>query len=158
VIVVTSFDRFHRHLLHLLLALDQLRQCRMRSGDWRGLPDGKVQIDGDAVYALIQTYETIAMPETPRLEAHRRYIDVQFVAEGEEVIGWALTDRLIEIEPYDAEKDVWFGRIVLDDTTPIHLGAGQLAIFYPTDAHLPKRMSRQVGPVKKIVVKVAVDR
>ncbi|MBI5030141.1 MAG: recombinase family protein [Chloroflexi bacterium] len=26
VIVVTSFDRFHRHLLHLLLALDQLRQ------------------------------------------------------------------------------------------------------------------------------------
>lgn len=26
VIVVTSFDRFHRNLLHLLLALDQLRQ------------------------------------------------------------------------------------------------------------------------------------
>jgi len=128
----------------------------LRGGDWRGLPDGKVQIDGDAVYALIQTYETIATPETPRLEAHRRYIDVQFVADGKEVMGWALTDRLTEIEPYDAAKDVWFGRIALDDLTLIHLSAEQLAIFYPTDAHLPKRTSRQVVTVKKIVVKVAL--
>jgi YhcH/YjgK/YiaL family protein len=129
----------------------------LQNGGWRGLPDGKVQIDGDTVYAMIQTYETIATPESPRLEAHRQYIDVQFVADGEEVIGWALTNRLTETEPYDAAKDVWFGTVALDNLTPVRLAAEQLAIFYPTDAHLPKRMARKVGPVKKIVVKVAVD-
>ena len=52
------------------------------------LPDGRQEIDGERVFALVQRYETALSP-APRFECHRKYIDVQFLAAGEEVIGWA---------------------------------------------------------------------
>jgi YhcH/YjgK/YiaL family protein len=115
------------------------------------LTDGRVEIDGDKVYALVQSYETVATDE-PRFEAHRKYLDVQYLASGEEVIGWASIDRLIVGVPYDEAKDASLGRV----SPPVRLSSGQLAVLYPADAHAPKLAAGAPAPVKKIVVKVAV--
>ncbi len=130
-------------------ALTFLRQVRLSS-----LPDGRMEIDGEQVYALVQSYETRG--GEPKFEAHRKYLDVQYVAAGEEIIGWAFIDRMAVDAAYDEAKDVCLGRVPPSEVTPVRLSAGQLAVLYPTDAHAPKLAAGAPVSVKKIVVKVAV--
>lgn len=119
------------------------------------LPDGRVDIDGDRVFALVQRYETVRT-DAPKYECHRKYIDVQFIATGEEVIGWAPAERMSVTEAYDAGKDVCFGTIAAGTWTPVRLEAGQLMVLWPEDAHAPKGATGESKRVMKIVVKVAV--
>lgn len=131
-------------------AIDFLRQVHSQE-----LPDGRIEIDGDKVYAIVQSYETVAT-DTPKFEAHRKYLDVQYIASGEEAIGWASIDRLIIGVPYDEAKDVCLGSVPPHEMTPVRLTSGQLAVLYPSDAHAPKLAAGESCQVKKIVVKVVV--
>lgn len=117
------------------------------------LSDGRYEIDGDAVYALVQRYATAEAGE-PKFEAHRKFIDVQYVAAGEEVLGWAPLAEMVLSEPYDPAKDVCFGRACL--WTPLRLGEGMFAVLWPEDAHAPRLAAGKPCHVTKIVVKVAV--
>ncbi len=127
----------------------------LRSPGIHQLPDGRVEIDGDRVFALVQRYETM-MTDAPKFEFHRKYIDVQFIVSGEEVIGWASAARMTVTEAYDAKKDICFGTVAKGIWTPVHLQAGQLAVLWPEDGHAPKLASNTSVSVMKIVVKVAV--
>lgn len=146
-----------RHIAHLVgnvpalqKAVDFLRRPRIDT-----LPDGRVEIDGDRVFALIQRYETM-MVDAPRFEYHQKYIDVQFIVSGEEVIGWAPAERISIVHAYDAGKDICFGTLAAGEWTPVHLQAGQLMVLWPEDGHAPKLVVRGPSSVMKIVVKVAV--
>lgn len=127
----------------------------LRRRDILDLPDGRVELDGDRVYAIVQRYETVSA-ELPKFEYHRKYIDVQYIAAGEEVIGWALVERMTVTESYDGDKDICFGTVKRGTWTPAHLQAGQLMVLWPEDAHAPKLAAGPLAPVMKIVVKVAV--
>lgn len=120
------------------------------------LPVGRAPIDGDNVYAEIQAYET--KPGDPEVfEAHRRYIDIQFVARGEEVIAWTSDRHVTETVAYVDADDYRLGTADPDHVTRIRLESGQLAVFYPVDFHAPRRAAGAASPVSKIVVKVAID-
>ena len=125
----------------------------LRRRDLAALPDGRYDIDGDRVFALVQRYETAPAAE-PRFEAHRAYIDVQYLASGSEVIGWAPLGGLRVSEPYDGEKDACFGSAAA--WTPLRLGPGELAVLYPEDAHAPRLADGGPGKVMKVVVKVSL--
>ena len=56
----------------------------LQSTDLAALPLGRQEIDGDKVYANVQEYET---KETFGIEAHRRYIDIQMLVFGKEILG-----------------------------------------------------------------------
>ena len=127
----------------------------LRQSDTKKLPEGRCDIDGELVFALIQCYET-GTTDTPKFEYHRKYIDVQFIASGREVIGWAPSERMHITQAYDADRDICFGTIETGTWTPVHLQAGQLAILWPEDGHAPKLAAGAPSPVLKIVVKVAV--
>ena len=127
----------------------------LRRGDLAALPDGRYEIEGERVFAMAQRYETAPAAE-PRFEAHRKYIDVQFIADGSEVIGWAPVSGLEITEAYDAEKDVCFGLVKKGLWTPVRLEAGQLAVLYPEDAHAPRLAAGVPAQAVKLVVKVAV--
>jgi len=118
------------------------------------LPDGRVEIDGEDAFALVQSYET--QTGAWLFEGHRKYLDIQYVASGEEVIGWAFIDRATVTVPYDPANDAWLGTVPADAITPVRLAAGQLAVLYPADAHAPRHAAGAALAVKKIVVKVAV--
>ena len=121
------------------------------------LPDGRVEIDGDAAYALVQSYTSFPERDVLTLEGHRRYIDVQYVAAGEEIIYWGFIDQIKEITmPFDASQDAWLGTLPIDAAVPLVLPSGFLAVLYPTDAHAPRFAVDAPGAVKKIVCKVAV--
>jgi YhcH/YjgK/YiaL family protein len=118
------------------------------------LPDGRIELDGENVFAIVSRYETI-QTDAPKFEYHRKYIDVQYIASGEEVIGWAPIDRMAVTEAYDTDKDICFGAVEPGKWSPVYLKAGELAVFYPQDGHAPRLACGVRSSVMKIVVKVA---
>jgi len=117
---------------------------------------GRHDIDGDDCFALVQTYET--KPEAKALfEAHRKYIDVQFIYGGRETILWApLAAMQEEAMAYSEEKEAALWKLV-PDMTPLHMSAGHFAILFPQDAHAPCIEWEKPEQVMKVVVKVAVE-
>lgn len=120
--------------------------------------EGRHELDGDRLFVLVARDEGRS-PSGAKLEAHRRYIDIQLTLPnstsdpGSEVIGWrALSDcRELEVS-YDERRDIMF--FADAPTTWLTLPAGTFAVFYPDDAHAP--LAGQ-GPVLKAVVKIAVS-
>ncbi len=117
------------------------------------LEDGKIAIDGDRLFAIIARGMGRGMDESP-LEFHRRYIDIQYVVSGAEMIGWSpLADCRAIRSKYDEATDIGF--FSDHPTTWCAVPADCCAIFYPEDAHAPLAGT---SPVHKVVVKVAMDR
>jgi biofilm protein TabA len=145
------------HIDHQVSMTPSLRKAFefLRGRDMHVLPDGRVDIDGDAVFAMVQRYTTVRT-EAPKFECHRHYLDVQFIASGEEVIGWATSDTMTITEAYDEKKDICFGTVKKGTWTPVVLQAGQVAVLWPEDAHAPKLAVDDPTQVMKIVIKVAV--
>lgn len=147
-----------RHIEHQVSMTAGLKKAIdfLRRPDLVSLHDGKVEIDGDRVFAIIQRYETI-QPDEPKFEYHQKYIDVQFIVAGEEMIGWAPIERMSITEAYEPEKDIAFGTIAREQWTPLLAPAGHAAVLWPEDAHAPKLAAGHTSPVMKIVVKVAAS-
>jgi len=118
------------------------------------LADGRVDIDGQDVFALVHRYETVKT-DALKFEYHRKYIDIQYIVSGKEVIGWALAERMTVTEAYDLDKDICFGTVPKEEIIPVFLQTGQLAVFYPEDGHAPQLAAGSPSAVFKIVVKVA---
>ncbi|MEW6509497.1 MAG: YhcH/YjgK/YiaL family protein [Bacteroidota bacterium] len=119
--------------------------------DLRSLPEGRHEVDGESLYLLIARND--GLPKTLAvLESHRRYIDIQFVIEGTDTMGWkpARECRVVSKE-YDADRDVMFYGDV--PATWLEVRSGMFAIFFPDDAHAPLVSE---GRIHKAIVKVAV--
>jgi len=152
--IVTDIEHLDRQVsltAALRKAIDFLRRP-----DLHLLPDGRVDIVGDDVFALVQRYET-TVTDAPKFESHRKYIDIQFIVSGVEVVGWIPAGRMTITQAYDIDKDICFGTAQKGEVTPICLHAGQLAVLYPEDGHAPKMAAGSPSEVVKIVVKVAAS-
>jgi YhcH/YjgK/YiaL family protein len=149
------YDRFE-NLNHYCRPGTRLHQALVYARDVaRTVADGRTDVDGDRLYASVATYET-GPREERRFEAHRKYIDVQVLLEGEEVIDVSLDDDLTVIEPYDAARDVMFlGPPQRFASLP--MAPGCFAVFYPEDIHRPGGHLLEKRRVRKIVMKVAVE-
>jgi len=126
----------------------------LRKTDLATISEGRYAIDGERIYAIVQEYDTKPLAEG-FLETHTRYIDIQYLIAGEELIGYApLTDQAVHT-PYDNDKDISFLKGAAD---PIRVQQGQFAVFFPHDAHMPGRTAGAPAHVRKVVIKVAVAR
>ena len=114
------------------------------------LPVGRYELDGERLFAMVQEYDTKA----PGLfEAHRKYIDIQFIVSGKELIGYTNISKLEPDCEYDGEKDfILYKRA--ECSTELILENGDFAVFFPEDGHMPGVMVNESSPVVKIVVKV----
>ncbi len=118
-------------------------------------PDGRCDIDGDNCFALVQTYNTKPLSQA-KFEAHRRYIDIQFIQAGRETILWSPLVALTEVtQPYATEKDIAFFANP-PQWTPVNLCAGQFAVFFPEDGHAPGVENGGPIEVRKTVIKIRV--
>ena len=119
-----------------------------------GVENGKYPLE-DGAYAAVSEYETKPMA-TAKFEAHKKFIDVQLILSGNEIIGVAPTALLVErIGEYNPEKDVEFFA-ANGDFKKLELSAGDFAILYPEDAHMPGVHKDTPSAIKKIVLKVPV--
>lgn len=124
----------------------------LRTIDPALLERGRHEIDGDRLFAIVDDYVTLPAAEC-RWEAHRAYIDVQYIVEGVERMGVMNLSSAVEREPYDASRDVAFFEPGEDFVT---VQAGMFTVFGPEDVHAPKAAAGAPGRVRKIVMKVAV--
>ena len=123
----------------------------LSSADLADYDEGKYPIDGNDMYASISEYVTKGEGQ---LEGHLEYIDIQYIVKGSEVIGYASKNGQKEAIPYSNEHDIAFYE---GDYEPIELNAGEFAIFFSDDLHLPCLKNGKPSVVKKIVVKVRVN-
>ncbi|MBF0558290.1 MAG: YhcH/YjgK/YiaL family protein [Nitrospirae bacterium] len=152
--VVTDLNHVEQQVLMtpgLKKAFDFLRRM-----DVQRLTEGKVGIDGENVFAIVQRYETISS-DIVKFECHKKYIDVQYVVSGEEIIGWAPAEQMTIKGNYDPDKDICFGTVARELMTPVYLAAGQLAALFPEDGHAPRLAAHAPSSVLKIVIKVSVS-
>ena len=89
-----------------------------------------------------------------KFEAHRQYIDIQYIVKGEEKIGITNINKTDCLIPYSKEKDIEF--LNAKEYDFITLKEGDFAIFYPHDAHMPCLTNKQEESIEKIVAKIAV--
>ena len=115
---------------------------------------GRHEINGSDVFANVMECDT-APAETRGWEAHRKYIDIQYIARGEEVIGYTDIATLEAPTDYDPDRDVLLADRAAHrgecDITP-----GSFGIFFPQDAHQPCCSAKESTHNYKIVVKVRV--
>lgn len=117
------------------------------------LPEGWIELEG-GVRASVQHYTTM-QAGTLDFETHEEYFDVQYLIEGEEIVGVVSREGLTVKMPYDTANDITF----YDE--PVHSGAvllrsGDYVVLAPEDAHKPRCAAGEPMAVKKIVVKVPV--
>jgi YhcH/YjgK/YiaL family protein len=122
------------------------------STDFEKLAPGKYFLDGENLIANMNEYETKSEAEC-KLESHLKYIDIQYLVEGEEMIGYLCKGDQQPTEAYNPDKDVQFYK---EKTTFFKLEKGQFVIFFPTDLHQPGIMVSEPVNARKVVLKVAV--
>ena len=123
----------------------------LRKNNLAIIPDGRHNIAGDRVYVTITTQKGKGAKES-RLEKHSEYIDIHFVLEGTDVIGWRSFEECTNIaEGPEPGKDA---ESFLDEPDfYFKLHPGEFAVFFPEDCHAPLAHE---NALRKGVVKVAV--
>ncbi len=118
--------------------------------DFETIEPGRYNVDGDDIFALVSAYNT-KIPADVLPEAHERYIDIQYMVKGEEMMGYAPLEDQDIVKPYNAEKDIVFYQ---SSISKVLVSEGMFAVFFPNDVHAPGIMVDTQKPVKKVVVKV----
>lgn len=123
----------------------------LQNTDFAEVEPGRYEVEGANIYVLVQQYES-KPKEKGRWEAHRRYMDIQYIWKGEEFFGYAYLDDLTTVS-YDENKDF----VTLEGKGDfVTLRSGSFVIVGPQDAHLPGIAISTPKLVKKIVVKVLI--
>ncbi|SDS47984.1 YhcH/YjgK/YiaL family protein [Opitutus sp. GAS368] len=118
-------------------------------------PLGRHEIAGEEVFAFVQQHATKPVAER-KFEAHRKYIDIQYIVRGRELIYWAPLPLLTTVTmPFDEKMDAaLFAGI--PEAVPLQLRPGHFAILFPADGHAPSCAWEEPTEVLKVVVKVMV--
>lgn len=121
------------------------------------MEDGEYDILNDKIFARVMSYTTL-FTDACILEAHNKYVDIQFSINGAE--GISVFDRtLMEIkDPYSEEKDVV---LFMDNESALlaHTNncPGYFTMLFPSEAHRPRECVGKCEIVKKAVIKVQAD-
>jgi biofilm protein TabA len=147
--IFSSLSQSHRYTaLHPLFprAFDYIRNT-----DLHALAPGRYNIVGDDLIAIMEQVPGRTR-EMAKLEAHRRYIDIQLVLQGDEQMGWKpLEDCLNPVSEHSMEKDIRFFHDAA--ASWVAVPPDHFCIFFPEDAHAPLVGS---GTIRKVIFKVAV--
>ena len=86
-------------------------------------------------------------------EAHRKYLDIQYIVKGQEVVGYAPLEACQIEGEFNEEKDIgkYSGNFEY-----ITIGEGMCYVAFPEDAHMPGRHLEVPNDFVKVVVKLKV--
>jgi len=124
----------------------------LENNDLSEFQNGKYEIENDEIFVIIQDYNSKPLSEG-KFEAHRKYIDIQYIIKGSEKMGYTNVHKLKSSTEYDEDKDIIFVEGGGDFVTA---NEGFFAVFMPEDAHLPGIKSKTSEYVKKAVIKIKV--
>jgi biofilm protein TabA len=89
-------------------------------------------------------------------ESHKKYIDIQYIFEGEEIME---VEKLSNLQVTTAYKeDLDYAKYSQSkDSSVLKIRENELAIFYPNDAHMPCIKIDENKKVIKAVFKISVN-
>ncbi len=126
----------------------------LQNNDVTKMEDGRYEIC-EGAFALVQRYTTVPFAEA-RFEAHDKFFDIQYLAEGYESFGVCMREGLEVTEDKLAESDVIFFKHP-KFYTQVNLRKGDFVVVPPEEAHQPRAAYQEKPvPVVKVVVKVAL--
>ncbi len=123
----------------------------INENDLNQMESGKHVIDHDDMYILIQEYVTKNI-EDGKLEGHFKYIDLQYMIQGSELIGVSTLRDQNPIDINEKSDCAYFS----NDSSFIRLDEGMFTIFFPDDLHMPCIKLNLNAKVKKAVIKIRV--
>ena len=123
----------------------------IKKNDLKSMSDGRYEIT-DKIYANLQSYMT---KDDAPYEAHRDYIDIQYMVTGEEASGVTDYSNCSVKEEYNKEKDIEF-LVNNAEEEQYKIKEGEFFVFFPADAHKPALKIGENKKVKKVIVKVGV--
>ena len=118
------------------------------NGDLNQRVAGKYAIKENDVFYMVQAYDT-KLAKDVKFETHHKYLDIQWMVQGEEIMGFQIEPELTVETDYDAEKDIAF---YTGSGQDIKVEQGRFAIFFPNEGHQPSVAVSASKPVMKIVV------
>ena len=121
----------------------------LQNTDFSTLEMGKYEIKGDEVFAILQSYDTKEEVDC-KLEAHKKYVDIQYMVSGDEVMGVVPFNNQT-ISKALPDNDVTFYKGTGDH---ILVKEGSFTVFFQTDVHAPGIKSGASAKIVKVVVKV----
>lgn len=147
----------HDHIdnLHLYLALHPalaVVEEFLHERNLDALEPGTIEL-GEGVSCIVAEYQTVADEESV-IECHRRFVDVHVVLQGVEGMGVAPVCLCMQAGEYVEENDY---QLLHGELSLLALSPGTFAVFFPGDAHSPKRSLTHVGAaIRKLVFKLLV--
>jgi YhcH/YjgK/YiaL family protein len=115
--------------------------------------NGRIDIDGDNVYAIVNSYDTKPAADCG-WEAHRRYADIHYSVQGAERIGYCHISGMTLKQEHNEEKDY---ALYTGSGDWLRVAEGMFCILLPEDVHAPGAMvADQPQLLKKVVMKVIV--
>jgi len=124
----------------------------LQENDLSVLPVGRIEINGDDLFALVQEYAS--KPDEQGIwESHRNYIDIQYLVSGQERMVCANLDTM-QLGEYFPNRDF---QAMTGTGFHVNMFAGSFFIFFPEDAHMPGLHSIIPGQVRKVVLKVKIE-
>lgn len=99
----------------------------------------------------ISTSDVLPNGEKKVFEAHKQYIDIHYIIEGEEAFGYSNINNLKAITEYNSDGDY---QLFDGPINKIILKKGDFCIVFPEDAHIPCMNVDDESTVKRCVVKI----
>lgn len=122
-----NYDHLHKNFRMVFEILQSL--------NFDALEEGHIELDGDYVYINVDVAQG-RTKNNAKLEAHRRYIDIQIPFDEPERIGVAAIDELQNADgEFDIEQDIIFYNDEIKEC--ITVNPREFVIFFPEDAHAP---------------------
>ena len=122
----------------------------LKEGDFEKMELGRVDLSEDGTYANIQEYTT---HDSLPFEAHRKYIDIQYIVSGKECVYITSLENISEqISPFKEKED--YELFEKEESTAHILDGSNFMVFFPSDGHKPGMKVDSNEFVRKVVIKI----
>lgn len=122
----------------------------LENTDLQTLTDGRIDIDGDNVFANCMTYVADGVLGQ-QFETHKKYLDIHIVIENMEAMAVTTIEDSTLKQSFNVQDDIGFYNSNFYQT--VILTEHNLLVTFEEDFHQPKgRVNDE--PVKKLVIKV----
>jgi biofilm protein TabA len=130
----------------------------LNENDMESVAPGKYEIDGDKMFVQVMDTQTSSRSER-KPEVHRQYVDVQFLAKGEEQIAFYsdMQDNETDEEFLETRDIIFYKNNEKARESLIKMEPGSFAIFFPWDVHVPAIAVNEPMIIRKVVIKVKVS-
>lgn len=125
----------------------------IKAMDFKDLQSKTYEVDGEEIYFNLIEYET-KLEEERFWESHKKYIDLHYILEGKEFIGYEQFARMNIKENYNEADDYFLLEGSLQ--SKVMLQKDDFMILYPDDVHMTGIKVNEKEKVRKVVFKIKI--